>query len=271
MPFIEKNKKILIVDRDESTVNELSNLLKNNDFEVIASSESMSAINDAKKHKVDLIILNMHLPEKGSQTFIKSLQIEAIHKKIPIVAVMEKSSSEIVNNFLQYQPNVRESFIKPFNPRLLLDTISNLLGTAAYIEPETTSRTQKRNIEEFYALNPPSYDKTRRHVRSDTSIKIEILNSYTKNFICISKIIDFSYGGGGMVTDYSLDMNADIILRFIISNREILIPGSIKYKNTYRHDENKKIFKYGVEYMIPNPEQKKLFENILNKLTRSKI
>jgi DNA-binding response OmpR family regulator len=264
---IEQKKKILIVDRDESTINKLSNLLTNNDFEVIASSESISAINNAKKRKVDLIILNMHLPQKDSQTFIKSLQAEAIHKKIPIVAVMEEPSYELVNNFLQYQPNVRESFVKPLNSRLLLDTINNLLGTTGYIESETISRTQKRNIEEFHALNPPSYDKTRKHVRSDTSIKTEILNSYTKGFICTSRIIDFSYGGVAVVTDYSLDVNGDITLRFIISNREILIPGSIKYKNTYRYDKNKKTFKYGIEYIIPNPEQKKLFESILNKLT----
>ena len=267
---MEKNKIIFVIGDKKEEVREIKELLEKDGFGVIVSGEAMMAVTTAKNRDIDLIILDMHMPKNSSQSLIKSMKMESQYKKIPIVAILEKSSTDMIFNYLQYEPNVRENFVKPVNLRLLLNTVNNLLGTevSAVPVPSGGLQPQKRSSDEFEGTTLPNYDNVRKHERLLTSLSVEILDPYTRNFICCGKVIDFSYGGVGIAVDSPLEENAGVLLRFVVSDKELRIPGMIVYKNTYRFDEVKKTFKYGVKYSIANPEEKKLLENILKKLSK---
>jgi DNA-binding NarL/FixJ family response regulator len=265
-----KGKIIFIVGEENSEVHELKEPLGKGGFEIMTSYEAMALVNTARTHDVDLIILDMDMPGKSSQNLIKSMQVETKHKKIPIIAVIDKSSSSLVFNFLQYEPNVRESFVKPLNLRLLVNTVNNLLGTDISITLDTAKvvKVQKRSAKDFEGSTLPTYDNIRKNIRLLTSMKVEVLDPYTRNFLCVGKVIDFAFGGVGVTSDFSLDGNIGVLLRFIISNKELRVPGVIVHKSTFRYEEDKTNFKYGIKYSIADTEEKTLLENILKKLSK---
>jgi hypothetical protein len=74
-----------------------------------------------------------------------------------------------------------------------------------------------------------------------------------------------------MITNLPLKADTDILLRFIVLNREIKVPGTIAYKNTYSCNKNRRMFKYGIRYAIPTQGEKQLLENILKKLSLKSV
>lgn len=80
-------KKVLIVEDNELNMKLFSDLLDAHGYEVKQSREGMKAIAMAKKHKPDLILMDIQLPKVSGLEVTKWLKDDKALKDIPVIAV----------------------------------------------------------------------------------------------------------------------------------------------------------------------------------------
>jgi two-component system cell cycle response regulator DivK len=81
------SKKILIVEDNELNMKLFSDLLGAHGYKTIQTREGLKAIEMAKKHKPDLILMDIQLPEISGLEVTKWIKDDKTLADIPIVAV----------------------------------------------------------------------------------------------------------------------------------------------------------------------------------------
>lgn len=108
-------KKILVVEDDESIHNLIIKLLEKEQYNVLNAYSGTEAITILGKEKIDLILLDLMLPELNGEEIIKSV------KNIPIIVISAKiSPNDKVNCLLN---GANDYLTKPFNNNELLARI----------------------------------------------------------------------------------------------------------------------------------------------------
>lgn len=80
-------KKILIVEDNELNMKLFSDLLTANNYETIQTQDGMAALELAREHKPDLILMDIQLPEVSGLEVTKWIKEDEELKDIPIVAI----------------------------------------------------------------------------------------------------------------------------------------------------------------------------------------
>ena len=80
-------KKVLIVEDNELNMRLFSDLLEAHGYETFQTREGLKAIEMARKHQPDLIIMDIQLPEVSGLEVTKWIKDDAKLSKIPVVAV----------------------------------------------------------------------------------------------------------------------------------------------------------------------------------------
>lgn len=80
-------KKVLIVEDNELNMKLFHDLLDAHGYEVEQTREGLKAIAMAKKHKPDLILMDIQLPKVSGLEVTKWLKDDKALKDIPVVAV----------------------------------------------------------------------------------------------------------------------------------------------------------------------------------------
>jgi DNA-binding response OmpR family regulator len=123
------NKKILIVEDDADVRLGYQVLLKANHYDTHFAADSLSAVSEARKHRPDLIILDLGLP--GGDGFIVLERFQGI-PNLAVIPVMVVSARDVhANKERALKAGARVFVQKPWNDRELLANIGQLLG-----EPE---------------------------------------------------------------------------------------------------------------------------------------
>ena len=87
-------KTILIVDDDPRNVYTLASALEACNAEIVEADNGKTAMDRLKKEKIDLILIDIMMPEMDGYETIKVLRRSEAFKKIPIIAVTAKSLKE---------------------------------------------------------------------------------------------------------------------------------------------------------------------------------
>ncbi len=128
-------KKILIVEDDQMFREMLRQMLEHYDYIVLEASDGVEAIKKLHQCEIDLILLDIILPEKeGIETLME------VKKNFPDVKVISMSGG---SPYLMANLNLRlsrrlgadKTLAKPFEHRELLDMIEELLAVTN--SPET--------------------------------------------------------------------------------------------------------------------------------------
>jgi two-component system, sensor histidine kinase and response regulator len=124
----QMNKTILIVDDSEVNVDVIVNILS--DYDVIATLDGKSALEIVKKESVDLILLDIMMPELDGYDVCKLLKEDEKTKDIPVIFLSAKHDiSDIQKGF---ELGGIDYVIKPFNPLELLVRVNNHLQLREY-------------------------------------------------------------------------------------------------------------------------------------------
>ena len=130
----ELKKKILLVDDEEEILGFLSATLKRNNYEVVATSKAVEALELAKEVKPDVIILDVVMPGVDGGELAVSLGNDSKTKDIPIIfatgLVDKKEELSQIKAGKQY-----ELLVKPVDPKELLATLTRVLLTTE--EPQS--------------------------------------------------------------------------------------------------------------------------------------
>jgi PleD family two-component response regulator len=105
-------KKILIVDDDAAVRLYIESLLNEN-HDVILKEDGQEAINWLNEgNQVDLILLDMEMPNVNGRVFIRKVKYSFTHKDIPVIVISSTDSKLIKNSF--FKLGAYDYILKPF-------------------------------------------------------------------------------------------------------------------------------------------------------------
>ncbi|MEO0097674.1 MAG: response regulator [candidate division WOR-3 bacterium] len=121
----EKKYKILLVEDEENLRELLKYQLENAGYQVITASDGLEALNLARQHKVDLIILDLMLPKLDGYTVCRLLKFSEQYRKIPLIMATARTNPEDKERGLEMGADFY--LTKPLNSQELLNKIKELL------------------------------------------------------------------------------------------------------------------------------------------------
>lgn len=114
-------KKILIIEDEETIRNELKTLLENSGYEVLILEKFTNAKEDIKSMTLDLILLDINLPNINGEMLLKEIRKES---NIPVIMVTSRVCE--VDEVLSMSYGADDYITKPYNPTILLLRIQNI-------------------------------------------------------------------------------------------------------------------------------------------------
>lgn len=114
-------KKILIIEDEETIRNELKTLLENSGYEVLMLEKFTNAKEDIKSMTLDLILLDINLPNINGEMLLKEIRKES---NIPVIMVTSRVCE--VDEVLSMSYGADDYITKPYNPTILLLRIQNI-------------------------------------------------------------------------------------------------------------------------------------------------
>jgi len=120
-----KNKRILVVEDDESSTYLLNEILKGTGASVDFITDGQEAVEYIRLHpETDLILMDVHLPEKDG--FTATREIKAFDTKVVVIAQTAYAFS--VDHLEAENAGCDAFFTKPLNPNILMDKINSYLA-----------------------------------------------------------------------------------------------------------------------------------------------
>jgi two-component system alkaline phosphatase synthesis response regulator PhoP len=157
-------EKILVVD-DEVNIIDLARMyLERDGFQVCAASDGAQALEEIKREKPDLVVLDIMLPEIDGFEVCQRVRAES---EVPIIMLTARDDD--VDKIVGLELGADDYMTKPFNPRELVARVKAILRRMERTPREDTAPLN---------LGDVSIDPASREVR----VGGEIVNLRTKEF-----------------------------------------------------------------------------------------
>jgi len=155
-----QNKTILITD-DELRIRKLvADFLLREGYTVLEADNGRTALEILEKEKVDLIILDVMMPEQDGLSVCRE-----IRKKSSIPVIMLTAKSEEIDQLFAFELGADEYVTKPFSPKILTARVNALLRRLETETPLNTNGlvvdTESRQVSvnsQLLELSPKEYD-----------------------------------------------------------------------------------------------------------------
>ena len=119
------SKNILVVEDDESSAFLLESFLKDTGANVSFTSNGSKAVEYVREHpEIDLILMDIHLPEKDG--FTATREIKAFARNVVVIAQTADAFS--IDRLEALRAGCDAYLTKPLNMSLLLDKINGYLS-----------------------------------------------------------------------------------------------------------------------------------------------
>lgn len=125
-------KKILVIEDDPAILKGLEESLRAESYNVITSSDGEEGFKKAKKEKIDLILLDIMLPNKNGIDICRDLRRDKIETPI----LMLTSKKEEMDKVLGLEIGADDYVTKPFSIRELQARIKALLRRSTEVVSE---------------------------------------------------------------------------------------------------------------------------------------
>lgn len=120
------HKTIIVVDDDADLLKLITEVLKQNQYTVLAFSNGKDALNEIKNTPIDLLITDVQMPIMDGISLTKSVRnIDKYHQKLPIIAVTGRNDLDMK---IYQEAGFSTVIKKPFSPKTLLSTIEAIFN-----------------------------------------------------------------------------------------------------------------------------------------------
>lgn len=154
-------KQLLLIDDDEKLAGPLKTYLGQFEFELMSQTHPLVALQYLQNHSVDLIILDVMLPEiDGFETLRRIRQFS----DVPII--MLTARGDVMDRVVGLEIGADDYLAKPFEPRELVARIQNILKRSV----------ATREVPEVLQYAGLSIDDQTQQVISD-SVSVELTSS----------------------------------------------------------------------------------------------
>jgi DNA-binding response OmpR family regulator len=127
--------KLLIVDDEQDIVELLSYNLQLEGYEVVQAGNGVEALNQARKHLPDLILLDIMLPDMDGFSVCEILHCQPSTTNIPVI-VLTAMAGELPR-LHSFEVGAADYCIKPVRPRDLKARVKSVLDACAARAAET--------------------------------------------------------------------------------------------------------------------------------------
>ncbi len=117
--------KILIADDEQDTLDYLSTLFIEENFEVITANDGIQAIKKANLHHPDIILLDIKMPNLEGTEVCSQLRSSNDFNNIPIVFLTAQNTE--ARELEAFKLGANDFIAKPIKPTILLSRIQRLL------------------------------------------------------------------------------------------------------------------------------------------------
>jgi two-component system cell cycle response regulator DivK len=119
-------KKVLIVEDNELNMKLFNDLLDAHGYETLQTRDGMEALDMAREHRPDLILMDIQLPEVSGLEVTKWLKADDDLQSIPVVAV---TAFAMKGDEEKIREGGCEAYIsKPISVATFLDTVRKFIG-----------------------------------------------------------------------------------------------------------------------------------------------
>jgi DNA-binding response OmpR family regulator len=118
-------KKILIVDDEPNIVMSLEYVFKKEEFEVFIARDAAEAIEIVENNGIDIIILDIMMPNIDGFKALKYLKADPGLSKIKIIVLSAKNKVSDIELGLQF--GVDKYVSKPFSTKKIVNEVKELL------------------------------------------------------------------------------------------------------------------------------------------------
>ena len=130
---MEKPDTILIVDDDQEIRRLLVDYLARNGLTAIPARDGREMWHALERHAVDLIVLDLMLPDTDGLTLCRDLRARTPTAAIPVM--MLTARGEDADRIVGIEMGADDYLVKPFNPRELLARIKTILRRTRALPP----------------------------------------------------------------------------------------------------------------------------------------
>ena len=134
------DKKILIVDDDDSIIAMLKMAFSIEGFEVSTARDGREILKKANQFKPDLIISDLMMPGGGGYEVLRSLQSDPLTQKVPVFMITGSHMAASTKEMMQQEPNLAGYFEKPVRPETLIRAVHKRLNTLSREEERSLQR-----------------------------------------------------------------------------------------------------------------------------------
>jgi len=117
---------VLVADDDEDVLLLVRAVLEQAGHEVIVTRDGAEAVDAALRHRPDLAVLDISMPELDGLEVLRRLRADATLAEIPVVLLSARVQEDDVQR--GYDSGASVYVQKPFSPRELSEQVSDLLA-----------------------------------------------------------------------------------------------------------------------------------------------
>ncbi len=120
-------KRVICVEDEPEMIDLFRLILNRRGFEVIGADGGREGLSAIRKHRPDLVLLDLMMPDMDGWEVYQQLKSDEATREIPVIVVTAKAQS--IDKVLGLHIAKVDDYIsKPFSPQELLDSVEKVLS-----------------------------------------------------------------------------------------------------------------------------------------------
>ena len=140
-----KNKTILIVDDDQSSLNSLNFIFKKQKLNVFTAQNGKEALEILKKEKIDIVLTDYMMPDINGFELLKI--VKGLNKDISVIMVTAYGTIEKAVEALK--EGASDFIVKPLNRATVIKAVNNALKTQELIQFKKNIENETQKLIDF--------------------------------------------------------------------------------------------------------------------------
>ncbi|MFM2064944.1 MAG: hypothetical protein RLZZ507_4615 [Cyanobacteriota bacterium] len=157
------HRLILLIDDHQENLHLLSRILESKGFKVQKTVNAKTAIEIARKQQLDLILLNINIPQKNDYEVYRQLKAQKETVNIPIIFI--GTLEQVTDKIRNFEITRMDCITKPFQESVILSRIENKLFIYQKKQVITTYNQQLEQEKEEHKSLIQALTTTNQHLR----------------------------------------------------------------------------------------------------------
>lgn len=206
-------KTLLLVEDDPDLLEVLRLTFEMEGFRLVLATDGEEALQKARRHAPDLMILDLMLPKLDGIEVCRQLRAEPAFQRLPILMLTAKAEETDV--VLGLGMGADDYLIKPARPRELVARVRNLLRRTSNAQPTVT--------DEMISVDEIVIDPVRFEIRIGDEAPVQLTPSEFKLLQTLAghpgrvfrrgELLDRTVGAGAIVTERNIDTHVKSVRR----------------------------------------------------------